>query len=151
MNRYSWVAWVLLAGCGAAPGYEERPESEPLLPLEVSDPIAEIRSIEGSMATLELALSITNPNPVTLEMRRIDGNLLLDGRDAARIEVDGDEPFESDLERRFILEIEMPLTMLMGVHSEQFTARGIISADAGDGQGDLRSPFEIVGAVPRLQ
>lgn len=144
------VLGAMLAGCGAAPGTEAptTPTAD-LAPLEISQPSTRLRGIEGQNAVIELSVVVSNPNQVPLTMRRVDGQVLLNGEQAARIEVEGEEIVEASSQRPFVLEVVVPLGFVMQLEAQQYVARGELYADAGSGDGALRSPFEFTQPIPR--
>lgn len=137
-------------GCGAAPGYDETtPDTADLQPLRIGQPEARLAGVDGVNANFEIAVMVANPNGAPLTMRRIDGHVFLNEQDVAHIEVEGEEIVEPQSQRRFVLELAVPLAVVMQLQAEQYVARGTLYADAGSGDGALQSPFELTGAVPR--
>ena len=140
------------AGCGAAPGEESTmpvPSAE-LRPLEIARPDARLRGIEGEQARFEITVVVTNPNDAEVVLRRATGELVLDGMQVARMEIEGDEPIEPDSERAFVFDVSVPAAMIAGVRADQYVARGTLYADGGSGDGALQTPFELMGPVPQL-
>jgi hypothetical protein len=147
----SLIVGIAIAGCGAAPGHETTTPTPAasLRPLEVSRPEGALRSVQGANALVEIRVIVTNPNSVPVTMRRVDGNVLLDGEQAAHIEVEGAEPIDPNAERAFVFNVSVPLQLLTSVRGDQYVARGTLHADGGSGDGALQSPFEFSGPVPR--
>lgn len=137
-------------GCGAAPGYEETTaESASLQPLQIGQPEARLLGVNGSDASFEIAVMVSNPNGAPMTMRRIDGHVFLNEQDVAHVEVDGEEIIDAGSERRFVLDLDVPVALVMQLQAETYVARGTVFADAGGGQADIQTPFELTGPVPR--
>jgi hypothetical protein len=138
------------AGCGAAPGSEPTTPTAAadLRPLEVSRPEATLAGMDGTHATVNIRVIVANPNQAAVTMRRVDGQLLLDGQQAANIEVEGDELLDADSERAFVFDVRVPLALLASVQAREYVARGTLYADGGSGDAALQSPFELSGPVP---
>lgn len=145
------VLAVAYGGCGAAPGHEETTPaaSAELQPLQLSQPESQLAGIDGTHATVNIRVIITNPNQTPVTMRRVDGQLLLDGQEAARIAIEGDELIDPDSERAFVFDIRVPLSIIATIQSNDYVARGTLFADGGSGDSALQSPFEFSGPIPR--
>lgn len=141
-----------VAGCGASPdgeGSTTPVASAALSPLEIAQPQAQLRGMDGANAIFDITVVVTNPNQVEVTMRRLEGQLLLDGQQAARIEIEGDDPIEPESERAFVFDVSVPMAMIASFQGDQYVARGTLYADAGSGDSALQSPFELTGPVPR--
>ena len=141
------------AGCGAAPGYEEEttptPASE-LRPLELAQPDARLRGIEGDQARFDITLVVTNPNEAEVVLRRATGELVVGPHRLATLELEGEEPLAPASERAFVLDLSVPVAMLATLGASEYVARGMLYADGGSGDGALQTPFTLTGAVPAL-
>lgn len=160
MGRFGvWILGVSLlggvfCGCGAAPGYEDEASTTPvdvasLQPLQIGEPQAEIAGSDGVNVTFHIRVQVHNPNQAELTMRRVVGALLLDGQQAAQIEIDGAEVVSPDSDREFVLDIDVPVHLLARVGARTYVGQGTVYADAGAGDGALESPFRFEGDVPR--
>ncbi|MDQ3035793.1 MAG: LEA type 2 family protein [Myxococcota bacterium] len=146
------VVAIGIAGCGAAPDAEEGTTpaaSGALQPLEIAQPQAQLRGVDGANATFDISVVVTNANPVEVIMRRMEGQLFLDGQQAARIEVEGADPIDADSERAFLFTVQVPLAMIATLQGDEYVARGTLYADGGSGDSALQTPFELTGPVPR--
>lgn len=145
------LALAPVAGCGAAPGHEEEttPESAQLQPLSVAQPDARLVGVDGVNANFEIAVMIANPNAAAVTMRRLDGVVMLEGQQVARVAVEGTEVIDPQTERRFVLQVAVPLAVVMQLQSDTYVAQGTVFADGGSGDGALQTPFEFTGQVPR--
>jgi hypothetical protein len=147
------VLAVSAAGCGAAPDADEGTTPIPsgsLSPLEISRPEARLRGIEGAQAIFDITVVVTNPNQATVIMRRVAGDLVVDGHQLARLEIDGEELLEPDSERAFVFDVSIPVAMLATIRAERYVARGMLYADGGEGDGALQTAFELMGDIPPL-
>lgn len=119
----------------------------PPSPIMLSRPETEIMGVRGENVLVRMRVMITNPNAYAVTLTVLDGILYLDGVNAATARVEGNDVLQANETRVYQLDASVPIRMVMGVRTREYTTSGTITALAPSGSA-FTSPFSFNGPIP---